>query len=266
MLQGGGGVITIYSHVLRARRVQYAVLPIRESVLHLTEIAEYWSRGLSRERTQPEIYAELLDDFWHGELAAVHVHDHHPIDRESVLKAINSTRNLEHPGFTLIESPESIPPKVKQHQDGSVTIDQGLYIVLPLDVTDWTDEIVRTAYDRFAKLSLDDFHDWVKPLIYGLGATRDAFAAYCDLMSWDRPRFWFGKDRANKWTVRRQRDAEVWLKQIASEPKRKGKSAYFVDAKRKFPALSRKNFDQIWNRVVPGNWKRSGPVVRCPPV
>lgn len=120
MLQGGGGVITIYSHVLRDE-VQYAVLPIRESVLHLTEIAEYWSRGLSRERTQPEIYAELLDDFWHGELAAVHVHDHHPIDRESVLKAINSTRNLEHPGFTLIESPESIPPKVKQHQDGSVT-------------------------------------------------------------------------------------------------------------------------------------------------
>jgi hypothetical protein len=238
------------------------MLPIRESVLHLTEIAEYWSRELDSVRTQPEIYAELLGAFWQRELAAVHVHNLHPIDRESVLEAINSTRNLEHPGFTLVETAERIPPKVEQHQDGSVTIDRGFYIVLPPDPTDWTDEIVRTVYDQFAKLSLADFHEWVKPLIYSLGATQEALAAYCGLMRWDLPRFWFGKDRANKWTVRRQRDAQVWLGRIASGQKRQPKSAYFADASKEFPGLSRKNFDRIWIRVVPENWKRSGPVVR----
>jgi hypothetical protein len=173
------------------------MLPIRENVLHLDQIAEYWSRELGGVRTPPEIYAELLAAFWQGALVVVHAHNLYPIDRESMLKAIDSTPNLEHPGFTLVDSAEMIPPKVEQHPDGRVTVDQGIYIVLPLDHTDWTDEIVRAAYDEFAKLSFDDFHELLKPPIYGLGATQEAFAAYCDLMGWGRPRFWFGKER--KW-------------------------------------------------------------------
>jgi hypothetical protein len=239
------------------------MLPIRENVLHLDQIAEYWSRELGGVRTPPEIYAELLAAFWQGALVVVHAHNLYPIDRESMLKAIDSTPNLEHPGFTLVDSAEMIPPKVEQHPDGRVTVDQGVYIVLPLDHTDWTDEIVRAAYDEFAKLSFDDFHELLKPPIYGLGATQEAFAAYYDLMGWGRPRFWFGKER--KGTTRRQGHAEVWLKQIASGPKRKPKDAYFAEAARQFPGLPRKAFDRIWDRVVPRNWKRSGPVVRPPP-
>lgn len=242
------------------------MLPIHESVLYLTEIAEYWSRELDRMRTSSEIYAEFLAAFWKGELAAVHVSNRHSIDRKNMLKAINSTRKLEHPGFTLVESAESIPPKVVQHQDDSVTFDQGFYIVLPPDVTDWTDEIVRSAYDQFAKLSLDDFHELIKPPICGLGATREALAAYCNLMDWDRPLFWFGKERADKWTARRERDAVAWLKQIASGRKQKPKPAYFADAVERFPGLPIKAFNRIWNSVVPQEWKRSGPVIRRPRV
>jgi hypothetical protein len=77
-------------------------------------------------------------------------------------------------------------------------------------------------YDQFAKIALEDFHELLKPPIYGLGATKEAFADYCDLMSWDPPRFWFGKERPRTWTSRRQRDFEAWLKQIAWGPNESG--------------------------------------------
>jgi hypothetical protein len=242
------------------------MLPIRESVLHLADIAEYWSRELHGVRTQPEIYAELLSAFWQGQLDVVHVHNLHPIDRRSVLKGINSTREVipEHPGFTLVDSAEMIPPGVERHPDGSVTIIDGLYIVLPSNDADWTDEIVNAAYDQFTKIRLDDFHELLKPPIVGLGATKEAFAAYCDLMGWDRPRFWFGKEPPRTRTARRQREFEAWFKQIASGPKLKTKDAYFAEAIKQFPGLSHTAFNRIWTRNVPPSWKRTGPLVRQP--
>jgi hypothetical protein len=136
----------------------YGMLPILEDVLHLRDIAEYWSRELQRVRTQSEIYVQLLSGFRQGKVAAVFVHVH-PIDRQSVLKGINSTRKSvpDHPGFTLVDSAEEIPPRVVLHPDGSATIDQTFYIVLPSNDQDWTDETLNAAYDKFATLTLDDF-------------------------------------------------------------------------------------------------------------
>jgi len=68
------------------------MLPIRENVLQLAEIAEYWSRELQGIRTSTEIYAELLSGFWQNQLAAVNAHNLHPIQRLNVLKGINATR------------------------------------------------------------------------------------------------------------------------------------------------------------------------------
>src|SRR5262252_6694632 len=156
----------------------YRMLPFHENVLHLAEIAEYWSRELRRVRTQREIYAELLSAFWQDQLAVVHVHNLHPIERLSLLKGINATRWLtpDHPGFALVDRAEVIPPKIEKHPDGRATIDQGVYIVLPSKDADWTDEILNAAYDQFAKIPLDDFHELLKPPIIGLGATKEAIA------------------------------------------------------------------------------------------
>jgi hypothetical protein len=186
------------------------------------------------------------------------------MDRKNVLRAINSMRMLEHPGFVLLDCAEMIPPKLVTHSDGSATVDLQCYIILPSNCNDWTDEIIRAAYDEFAKLSRDDFHDLTKPVVHGLYITKEALAAYCDEIGCNPPGFWFSAERGKKWTARRQRQAEAWLKAIASGPKRKPKSAYFTDAVKEFQGLPRKAFNRIWDRVVPLSWKRSGPVVGRP--
>jgi len=236
------------------------MLPIRASVLRLDRTAEYWSRELIRVRTTAEIEGELRSAFWRDELELVYEISAKAIDREAVLRGINMRR--DHPGFTLVDGGEMIPAPAVEDASGGVTIDLRRYIVLPSDPAQWTDEILCSAYDAMAEVELADFDELIKPAIRMFSVTRDALAGYCDRIGCDRPRFWFGAERGRKWIARLQRDAETWLKQIASGPKRKPKSAYFADALERFPGLPRKAFDRIWNRVVPLNWKRSGPTVR----
>ena len=242
------------------------MLPIREKVLYLAEIAEYWSRELQGVRTPPEIYSKLLSAFWQDQLAVVHVQNLHPIQRLNVLKAINATRCLmpDHPGFTLVDRDEMIPPKVEQQPDGRWTIDQGVYIVLPSQDADWTAGILAAAYDQLAKTPLDDFHELLKPPIIGLGATKEALAAYCDLMGWGRPKFWFGYERPRRSAAQRQRDFEAWLKHIFLGPKEKTKPMYLTNAITQFPGLPTAVFNRTWARDAPESWKRSGPLVREP--
>jgi hypothetical protein len=239
------------------------MLPIRENVLYLSEIAEYWSRELHGLRTPYEIFPELLSAFWQGHLAVVTVHNLHPIGRQSLLKAINAARKLipEHPGFTFVDCTQMIPPGVEMHPDGSITIDRGPYVVLPADNGDWTDEINQGAYDQFAKIPIGDFDELLKPGIYGLGATRDALAAFCDEIGYERPRFWFRQSRRDNWTARREREAERWFKGIAKGPKCKTKSAYRAEAAKQL-AVPAKAFDRIWEKFAPETWKRSGPAIR----
>jgi hypothetical protein len=228
------------------------------------KFAEYWSRELQGVRTSPEIYAELLSAFWQDQLAVVQVQNLHPIQRLSALKGINATRGLipDHPGFTLVDCAEMIPPKVEPHPDGTVTIDREIYIVLPPNDANWTEGILAAAYDQLAKTPLDDFHEFVKPPIVALGATKEAIAAYCDWMGWGRPKFWFGSERPRRLAARRQRDFETWLKQIFSGPKEKTKPVYRADAIKQFPGLPTTAFNRTWAQDAPKSWKRSGPFVR----
>jgi len=212
-----------------------------KNVLYLAEIAEYCSRELRGVRIPSEIYAELLSAFWQDQLAVVHVQNLHPIQRLNVLKAMNATRYLipDHPGLTLVDCAEMIPPKVEQHPDGRWTIDRGVCIVLSPEDADWTEGIRAAAYYQLAKTPLDDFHELQKPPIVGLGATKEALAACCDLVGWDRPRFWFRNERRRPSAVRRQREFEAWFKQIVSGPKQKTKLMYLAEAIKLFSGLPR---------------------------
>jgi hypothetical protein len=238
------------------------MLPIRDDVLQLEMIAEYWSREIAGARTRAEIHEELLCALWQNELRVFGSRGETPVDRRRLLESVRL--KSEHPGFTVVDCIEMIPPGSEEHSDGSITVDVTTYVVLPSDETHWTDDIVESAYRTLAAMSFEDFHDLLKPGLRALSTTREVIAAYCESMGYGLPRFWFGTKQRGKWTIRNQRDVEVWLKQIASGPKLKPKKAYFVEAGNKFPGIPGKAFDRIWDKTVSESWKRSGPVVRAP--
>jgi hypothetical protein len=235
------------------------MLPIRDDVLQLEIIAEYWSREIAGVRTMAEIHDELLCAFWQNELTVFGSSGETRVDRRRLLESIRL--KSDHPGFTVVEV-EMIPPGKEEHPDGSITVDVTNYVVLPSNETRWTSDICEAAYRTLAAMSFEDFHDLLKPGLHALSTTREALADYCDSVGYDLPRFWFGRVRTNKWTARRERDAEKWLTEQAKGRKQKAKAEYFAAAAKQFNGLPRKAFNRIWNRVVPVEWKGPGPVIR----
>jgi hypothetical protein len=165
------------------------MLPIRDGVLQLEIIAEYWYREIAGVRTMPEIHDELLAAFWHNKLTVFGSGGEARVDRRRFLRSVRL--KSEHPGFTLVDSVKMIPPEIEKHPDSSVTVYLMKYIFLPSDEFDWTDDIVEAAYQTLATMSFEDFHDLLKPGFRALSTTREALADYCNLMSYDPPRFWF---------------------------------------------------------------------------
>jgi len=165
------------------------MLPIRDDVLQLEPVAEYWSREIASVRTMPDIHDELLAAFWQNELMVFGSSGQTRVDRRRFLGLIRL--KSEHPGFTVIDSVQMIPPAMEKHPDGSVTVYLMKYIVLPSDESGWTDDIVEATYRTLATMSFEDFHDLLKPGLRLLSTTREALAAYCGSMGYNLPGFWF---------------------------------------------------------------------------
>jgi hypothetical protein len=219
-------------------------------------------RGPERElqvRREYAWHSELISAFWLNELMVFGPRGEPRVDRRRVLESVRL--KSEHPGFTVVDSVEIIPPREEEHPDGSLTINLRGYIVLPADEARWTDDMVEAAYRILATMSFEDFHDLLKHGLRAFSTTREALAAYCESMGYDLPRFWFATKRGGKWTIRDERAAAVWLKQLAMGPKLKPKRAYFVEARGRFLSIPWKAFSRIWDKTVPEAWKRSGPVV-----
>src|SRR6266851_8367538 len=172
------------------------MLPIRDDVLQLEPVAEYWSREIASVRTMPDIHDELLAAFWQNELMVFGSSGQTRVDRRRFLGLIRL--KSEHPGFTVIDSVQMIPPAMEKHPDGGVTVYLMKYIVLPSDESGWTDDIVEATYRTLATMSFEDFHDLLKPGLRLLSTTREALAAYLDSMGYNHPPFWF---RATKHPV-----------------------------------------------------------------
>ena len=235
------------------------MIPLPASVLSLCDIAEHWSREIRNIRTTYEIFDELLSSFWNGTLDVTGATGEHKVDRHAILKILKRCR--EHPGFKLIENAESILV-IEQAPSGNILVDTTNYIILPANESTWTHEVVEAAYVRLAKMSFADFDELIRPGFIALSTTREALRSYCKALGYPLPRFWFAAGRERGWNTRREREARIWFKQIATGRKRKAKSAYHVEALKQYPDMPAKAFDRIWATVAPPAWRKSGPVVR----
>jgi hypothetical protein len=165
------------------------MLPLVDNVLRLDEIAEYWSREIAGVRTTADIHDELLSAFWHNQLTIFGSSGEARVDRRGLLRSVRL--KSEHPGFTVVASVKMIPPAMKKHPDGGVTVDLMKYIILPSDEADWSDDIFEAAYRILVTISFEDYHDVLIPGLLALSTTQEALGIYCDMKGYARPMFWF---------------------------------------------------------------------------
>jgi hypothetical protein len=169
------------------------MLPIRDEVLPLHVLAEYWSRELAGIRTAAEIHDELLSAFWQDELMVFGPSGENRLDRKQILGWLTFQR--EHPGFIVVDNAESIPPRSQELSNGGLRIDLREYLVIPQDQSHWTEDILSKAYRVLTVMSFEDFHDLLKPGFRAYHTTQLALTEYCHSMGYELPRFWFGTEK-----------------------------------------------------------------------
>jgi hypothetical protein len=233
------------------------MLPLRNTVLPLYEIAEYWSRELNDVRHSDDIFDELLAGFWLDKLRVTGSGGNNKVDRLAILREVN--RRRVHCGFSLTEN-WADRPYSEPLPSGGIRIDITHYVILPTDDSAWTDGLVAAAYEQMAMLSFDDFDNLIRPGLLALHTTHDAVREFCDMMGYRLPRFWFLADNDRIWNSQRERMAENWFRQVVKGAKEKPRAAYLAAAQKEFPGMPEDAFDRIWRKIAPADWKKPGPV------
>src|SRR6185503_3843453 len=82
---------------------------------------------------------------------------------------------------------------------------------------------------------------------------REEFGALCDKRGWERPSFWFYPGERKR-PLAAEIQCSTWLTTEAIDPNQHSKDEYFQKVRRMF-GISRRKFDQIWEKTVPPAWK-----------
>jgi hypothetical protein len=138
-------------------------------------------------------------------------------------------------------------------------MDARIVIYLSDDHSSWTPDELQVAYDKLSCCSADDYSSYQLERLGTFGIHRDDFAGLCDHLGWARPKFWFRTEWPNQ-GARAYNNAVVqcrrWLAERAANPDHwMSKSSRRDEALRKFPRLTGRAFDRIWEDLAPEAWK-----------
>lgn len=234
--------------------------PVREQSLSLAKLARFLSRVSGEVHDLPEIYQDLLGAFWTGHLQARRHEAGQPVSRFEFLGTIAHYR--EHSGFSFLEPSDAVPPKVTMNPDGTASIDNHRYIVLPSDPSLWTEAVLERAYAELASVAFDGYHEHLQPVVISLTVTKDDFGSYYDRTARPRPLFWFRPDHRSERARRMEQEVGDWLISLSNGRKKKSKRAYFKEARGQFPRLAYKAFERAWDASVPQSWKEGGALTK----
>src|SRR5262249_53545591 len=135
----------------------------------------------------------LLDAIWKDELPATLG----PSDRSTHERLLRILATVEsHPGILIYDDPINLPPVTRPTPDGGAVVDIRERIYLPRDAATWTPEVIPDACATLARCELDDYDDSIRSIFASLGVTKEDFGMFCDARSYERPAFWFGRDKA----------------------------------------------------------------------
>ena len=191
--------------------------------LGFRRIAEEWSKEPGT-LSYTEILTELLTAHWNGEFKG-----NDSPDRQATLASLKYCGAMP---YRYLD--DENPPKD----------DYEFLATLPPDGYDETPD---ECYDDVAWSILD-----------GVEIPKQVLADWCDEKGFSKPIFWFGKFTGSLSTVKAKTDCSRWLREEVKKGKSKSRDDYWLEAKTRFPNLSRRGFTDTWRGTVPESWKRPG--------
>jgi hypothetical protein len=235
------------------------MFPLTDTELGIGDLATYWARELPGSPPRNEVVDRTLAAFWRGDLRLTD-----PVNggdrRVRLLDAV--ARCAGHPGLLFRKEGEPPAPMSVELPDGSIEITLANEIVWPPAREIHADDLRTAAYEALAEAKFDDYADLIRPVLYSLKITREAFEAFCSGKCYNLPVFWFSKTSSRKVTAKAK--LAKFLRDAAAEckGKRPSKAELRAQAQEKIPGLSARAFDAAWAAHAPASWKKPGPKTR----
>jgi hypothetical protein len=216
-------------------------------------LAHWWAQDPLEMRTEHEIYSELLLACVDQRLEAVTAKNE-LVDFRVLLTVIAS--NKHHPGFNIADG-TPIPPRPSVGNPYQPLL---LYpdVSIPAEAARFVGEQLTRAWALLLSFDRLDFDLPSRRRLDDLYVSRQALAAYCDTSGIARPQFWFAQSSYTEQAGLAEADFKKWFRIQTGQKKRMSKGGYFDEARRRFPALTRRAFDRAWAKTAPKHWRAGG--------
>lgn len=236
--------------------------PLRDENLKLKDLVIHWSRDLPQHPSTNELLSNLVQAFWRGELTLQSFFPgNEPMLPVRMLEVIDAHERRSGPDANILvgATENDLPPEFTEEDDGAVIVDRRPRLLLPTQMPR-PKAVVDSAVEVMSNVKWDNYPDDLKPQIMSFLASKEDFARYCDCAGYERPAFWFNRSAspAQVSSNRARTEALKWFLEMINEPKQGPKGWYFKKAKKKFPGLSSRSFDEIWRDHAPADWRKAG--------
>jgi hypothetical protein len=239
--------------------------PLSYPWLYLLPVADHWSRSDPEQGSQDDILDALIKSYWRGEIEidtrAISSDGDH--GRRLLLRMLRFITPPEHKHLIFFEGDDEPEPDLISVyvRNDEIMLDINARVKLPEDPADWTEDDLNKACHEMASLRIKYYPPAALPILQLAKIHRDQVAVFCDVNGWPRPSFWFAAAQPSSPVATKTADlvqCRRWLREQARRLARPRKAELLAEAKRRFPSLSQRAFQQLWRELAPEAWHKAG--------
>lgn len=183
----------------------------REQSLSIGEICRQWAKESEAGPDPLNILTLLLQGFWCGALRDLHRPGGGKIfSRQQGLKALVDLDSSDgHPDIVICRIREQLDAEQVLLANGDIVVDLRIYVFLPTDIADWTEELCGQAYEKLAECEATAYASEFLTGFKTLQVGKSNFLIFLRIYELVPPWFWYDPDRPSRGSVRQATTSHV---------------------------------------------------------
>ena len=174
----------------------------RKQSLTIGEICQQWGTEPGA-GPDPLNLTLLLQGFWCGALRDLHRPGGGKIfSRQQGLKAlVDLDSGDRHPDIVICRKREQLDAEQVLLANGDIVVDLCIYVFLPTDIADWTEELCGQAYEKLAECEATAYASEFLTGFKTMQVGKSNFLIFLRIYELEPPWFWYDPDRPSRGSV-----------------------------------------------------------------
>lgn len=176
----------------------------RKQSLSIGDICRQWAKESEAGPDPLNILTLLLQGFWCGALRDLHRPGGGKIfSRQQGLKALVDLDSSDgHPDIVICRGREQLDAEQVLLANGDIVVDLCIYVFLPTDIADWTEELCGQAYEKLAECEATAYASEFLTGFKTMQVGKRNFLMFLRCYELVPPRFWYNPDHPSRGLIR----------------------------------------------------------------